>query len=113
EALARTRRARERARDVAEHLALDEVLGERATVHGDERARALALPVDLLRREVLAGAALAGDEHGHAAPRGEGDLSADALHRDAGPEEPALLRVERFARADADLLEEEQGGADA
>ena len=56
--------AGERALPVAEELALHQVLGDRAAVHGDERllgARAAA--VDHPRGELLAAARLAVDEH--------------------------------------------------
>src|SRR5262249_1975497 len=57
-------RAGERAALVAEELALDQLLRDRGAVHLDER---LVLPrrvvVERARDELLAGAALAGDEH--------------------------------------------------
>ena len=63
-------RAGERALLVAEQLALEQRLGQRAAVDLDERAvRALAEPVDRARDQLLAGAALAGDEHGGVARR--------------------------------------------
>src|SRR5438034_407393 len=70
--------AREGAADVTEELGLQEVLWDRAAVHGDERplgARREA--VDRRRDELLAGATLALDEH-----RGVGrsDLRDDLLH---------------------------------
>ena len=56
-------RAGERAAHVAEEVRLEEVGRERAGVNGDERARgARREPVERLRDELLAGAALAGDE---------------------------------------------------
>ena len=51
--------------DVAEHLALEERGRDAAEVHLDERtAPAPAVAVDRFGDELLAGAALAGDEHG-------------------------------------------------
>ena len=62
-ALGRVERAGERALLVAEELAADELLGDRAGVHGDERAVAAAASVvDRARDELLAGAALADDQ---------------------------------------------------
>ena len=62
--------AGERALLVAEELALEHALGERLAVDGDERpADALAPVVEHARDELLAGAALALDQHGRAARR--------------------------------------------
>src|SRR5690606_39588975 len=56
--------AREAALDVAEQLGFEQALRQRAAVDGDER---LGLPlgecVDVAGEDLLAGAALAGDEH--------------------------------------------------
>ena len=61
-------RAGERAALVAEELALEQPLGERRAVQADERlVRARRRGVDRLGDELLAGAALAGDEHARAA----------------------------------------------
>jgi hypothetical protein len=58
------RGAGERALLVAEQLALEQRLGERAHVHGDERARApRRQAVDAARDQLLARAALPLDEH--------------------------------------------------
>src|SRR5204863_352965 len=58
-------RAGERAALVPEQLALEQLLGQRRAVDGDEwSARALAPAVDRARRQLLAGAALAEQEHG-------------------------------------------------
>src|SRR5204862_76531 len=52
--------------DVAEELALEEVLGDGAAVDADERLLpALPPVVDGARDDLLAGPALAGDEHRH------------------------------------------------
>ena len=60
-------RAGERALDVAEQLALEQLLGQRRAVERDERLlRARARAVDRARDRALAGAGLAGDQHGHA-----------------------------------------------
>ena len=57
--------ARERAAHVAEELRLEQGLRQRAAVHGDERPLApRAGVVDGLGDDLLAGARLAGDEHG-------------------------------------------------
>jgi hypothetical protein len=57
-------RARERALDVAEELRLEERLGERRAVDGDEGpARALARVVDGLGDQLLARSRLTVDEH--------------------------------------------------
>ena len=64
----RTRRARPRAREralrVAEQVALDQRLGRRAAVEHDERPlRARRRVVDAARHQLLAGAALAEEQH--------------------------------------------------
>ena len=62
--------AGERAAHVAEQLALDQVLGNRAAVDGDEAlVAARAAGVDGARDDLLAGAALAGDQHGRVGVR--------------------------------------------
>ena len=61
----RADRAGEGAALVAEELALDQVLGDRRAVDLDERlVAARRVLVQRARDELLAGAALAGDEHG-------------------------------------------------
>src|SRR5262249_53888446 len=58
-------RTGERATLVPEELALEQRVGERRAVDGDEAAAlALALEVDRPSRQLLAGAGLAVDEHG-------------------------------------------------
>src|SRR5690606_2455518 len=60
-----TVRAGERAAHVTEQLGLEQVLGDRAAVDGDERlVGAVALVVDEPRDQLLAGPALARDEDG-------------------------------------------------
>src|SRR5690606_37609625 len=57
--------ARERALDVAEQLGLEQVFRDCAAVERHERGvTAIALAVDEARDELLAGSALAGDQHG-------------------------------------------------
>ncbi len=64
QALARAHGARVRALGMAEELGLQQVVRNRAAVDRHERALgAAAAVVDRLRDELLAGAALAGDEH--------------------------------------------------
>src|SRR6185503_5918845 len=87
-------RAGERALLVAEQLALEQRLGERAAVDLDERAvRALAQPVDRARDQLLAGAALARDEHGRVARRDLLDRLAYDCHLVAAADELGELRV--------------------
>ena len=56
------RRAREGAAPIAEELALDQVLGQRAAVDRDERARAPRQRVQRARRDLLADAGLAAQQ---------------------------------------------------
>ena len=75
-------RAGERALDVAEQLALEQVLGDRAAVDRDERlAGARRAVVDLARDQLLAGAGLAGDQHRDVGRRDLLDLAEHLLHR--------------------------------
>src|SRR5206468_2589873 len=80
--LARVLRIRERALRVTEQLALEQRLGHGGTVDRDERrvlaARAL---VDLARDDLLAGAALAGDQHRRIGGRDLIDQRVRLLHR--------------------------------
>src|SRR5690606_29548211 len=70
--------AGERAADVAEELVLEDVLVEAGAVERDELLlRPLGLAVDGLGDELLAGARLAGDEHGDGAG---GDLLDEGEH---------------------------------
>src|SRR5262249_35761723 len=84
-------RAGEGALLVAEDLALEERLGDRRAVDGHEGPRAprRAL-VDGPRGELLAGAALAQEEHGSRRWRGEVDEAIDLLHGLALADEPAM-----------------------
>ena len=76
-------RVGERAALVAEQLALEQLLGQRRARDVDERAgRAVAVVVDGLRGEVLAGAGLAGEQHGRRRAGGDArQQRLDALHR--------------------------------
>ncbi len=63
-ALAIVPRVREGAAHVAEHLAFEERRRDAAEIHFDERPRLTpAVAMDRFRHELLAGAALAGDQH--------------------------------------------------
>ena len=109
--------ARERAAHVAEHLALHQVLGDGPAVDGDERAGlAVAALVDLARHELLAGARLAGDEHGHVHGRDAADLAIDLLHRVAGAHHAAVGLVchgpDHLLVLGLELVEEEGLGED-
>jgi hypothetical protein len=74
----------ERALDVAEQLALEQVGGYRAAVERDERlALARAEIVDRARDQLLAGAALAGDQHRGVAVGDAVDELADGADRRA------------------------------
>ncbi len=67
---------------VAEEFAFEELLLQGAAMQRDKRRGAAgAVPVDDLRREGLAGAGGAGEEHGRIGRAGVGDLEEDALHR--------------------------------
>ncbi len=69
---------------VAEEFALQQRLGDRGAIHGDERFfRAVAVLVDRAGDEFLAGAGLAADEHAHGLRRDAADLFINLLHRAA------------------------------
>jgi hypothetical protein len=83
-------RARERAFDVAKQFGLQQLLGQRGAVDGDERfVAAQALLVDGAGDQFLAGAALALDEDGHIARGDFFDELADGAHGFRGAEERA------------------------
>src|SRR5882724_4758832 len=66
---------------VTEQLALDQRLGDRRTVDGDERTiPPVGQVVDRARDELLAGAALTIDQHRGGAGRRELDPAIDLLH---------------------------------
>ena len=74
--------AGERAAHVAEQLAVEQRADERAAVDRHERtARAPAGEVERARDQLLAGAALAGDQHGRVGLRDLVDRRAHLLHR--------------------------------
>ena len=70
---------------VAEELALDQPLGDRGAVDRDQRpGGAPAVRVDRAGDELLAGPALAGDEHGGVGRRHPATLSSSAITRAIG-----------------------------
>src|SRR5581483_9064193 len=96
--LARADRAGERALLMAEKFAFEHALGERLAIDGDERpADAVAPVVHQARDQLLAGAALALDEHRGMAGRDAAhqlhQLAACDTFRDhrIGPETPGQL----------------------
>ena len=83
--------AREGALLVTEQLRFEQRVGYRREVHGDERLVAPeALPMDRARHQLLAGAALRGDEHGD----GRGRHLRDQLVQPRHARMPAHQRVE-------------------
>ena len=81
-ALVGAHRAGERPLGVAEQLGLDELVRDRGAVDRDEAARAARRPfVQQARRDLLAGAGLAGQQHRHRRARRLRDL---AQHRARG-----------------------------
>ena len=92
--------AGERAAHVAEELGFDQRLGQRRTVHPHERHLALCAPVvNGARDEFLAGAGLAGDEHGTARLRHEARRADHLLNRPA-PADDAVVIVLLVALGD-------------
>jgi hypothetical protein len=94
-------RPRERAPLVAEELGLHEPVGDGREVHRHERLLAArALAVEGPRHQLLAGAALARDEHGRVRLRDLGDALVQAHHRGVAAHEglealpPVELRAE-------------------
>ena len=89
-------RAGEAAAPVAEQLAVGQIaVGRRAVVGQEHRRAALRADVDRARDQLLAGAALAGDQHGQVVALQPLDLLDDAAHRGAGAEEAGQQRLER------------------
>ena len=85
-------RPREGAADVAEQLALEQRLDDRGTVHDDEGLLpAAAGPVQRARRQLLAGAGLAGDERGPHERREAADGAHEVAHRGRAPDHPVDL----------------------
>ena len=77
---------------MAEELALEQVLRDRRAVQREEGLLgARAVLVDRARHQLLAGAALAGDEDGHVLVGDPTDLLVDLEHRRAAAEHRAAL----------------------
>ena len=92
-------RAGERALGVAEELALEQFARDRRAVDADQRpVAALAGLVDGARDQLLAGAGLAGDQHGGVGRRDQLDLAQRLLDRGAVADDAAVIALE------ADLL---------
>ena len=84
---------------MAEQLAVGEVApGRRAVVGQEHRRAAMRADVNRARDQLLAGAALAGDQHGQVVALQPLDLLDDAGHRGAGAEKPGQQRLERRDR---------------
>ena len=95
-------RAGEAAAPVPEQLAVGQLARRARAVVGQEHRRAARRPgVNRARDQVLAGAALAGDQHGEVAALQALDLIGDALHRRAGADEAGDQRLERRSMAPA------------
>ena len=89
-------RAGETAAPMAEELAVGQLSRGARAVVGQEHAAAPRRPgVDRPRDEVLAGAALAGDEHREVVALHALNLLGDALHRGAGADKSRQQRLER------------------
>jgi hypothetical protein len=86
-------RAGERALGVAEQLALEQVVGDRAAVDRDERPGGAAALVQRPRHQLLAGAGLAADQHGLLGRRHPRDRRAHAAHRRAVADQRGDLAV--------------------
>ena len=92
----------ERAAHVAEQLALDERIGQRAHVDLDERSAAPpALLVERARHQLLAGARLADDEDARVRRRDGAHHAHDRAHRRRPPELVVHRRVRGAGRARA------------
>jgi hypothetical protein len=86
-------RAGERALHVAEELALQQGLGDGGAVHRDERpGRSLRVRVDGAGDQLLAGSALAGDEHGDVG-RSDADHPREQLTHRRGPTDQVVQLV--------------------
>src|SRR5688500_8546840 len=91
--LSRRVRARERAALVTEQLTLDELLGQRRAVHGDEwLLRSPTQAMNVPGNELLPGAALSDDEYRARDRRDAGDRVLELLHRGAGTPQRRVLR---------------------
>ena len=86
-------RARERTALVAEQFGLQQRRRDGRAVHGDERCVGTRrLPVDRRRRQFLAGAGFAGDEHGRLGVRDLADRREQPAHRAARADHRAAGR---------------------
>ena len=93
-------RAGEAAAAVAEQLAVGQLARRARAVVGQEHVRAARRSgVNRARDEVLAGAALAGDQHGQVVALQPLNLIGDALHRGAGADESRAAAARAVARA--------------
>ena len=85
--------AREGPALVPEELRLDQRLGERGAIQGDERAvPATALEVNGIGHQFLAGAAPAADQDVHVVGSDLADQAAELLHTPAAPDESLVPR---------------------
>ena len=76
-----------------EELGFEKRVGNRRAIDGDERRRcASGVGVDVLRDDVLADAAFAGDEDLGVACGGAGGQHADLSHRPADVHQPGCCR---------------------
>jgi hypothetical protein len=113
QSLARPVGAGERALGVAEEFALDQGLGDGAAVDRDEGAIAPRREfVQAARRHALAGAALAGDQHGAVGRRDAGDQAVGVLHRRRAEGEGRLVAAHHHAPQRAVLLAQAAHGID-
>src|SRR5690606_22718098 len=96
-ALSGSDRAGERSALVAEQLAFDQVVADRAAIDDDERLVApWPLVVNGARDDILAGAGLALKEHGRVRRRDPLEHSEDRAHRQAVSQRvPELVRLAR------------------
>src|SRR6185436_8785066 len=91
--LSRRVRARERAALVTEQLTIDELLGQRRAVHGDEwLLRSPTQAMNVPGNELLPGAALSDDEYRARDRCDAGDRVLELLHRGAGTPQRRVLR---------------------
>jgi hypothetical protein len=79
--------ARERALFMTEELGLEQVLGQCCAVDGDEATASRGQLVERAGDEFLAGATLAGDEHGRCGSRGAAHEVVDVLDDATGTDE--------------------------
>src|SRR6185436_11049433 len=113
-ALLRIHRAGERALDVTEQRRFEQVRRQVARVHGHERLLAARrVAVNRARDQLLAGAALAGDENGAAAGRGLNDQVEDRFHPAALADDARELVIPRLqVLAQRDVLGDQLAALD-